>query len=262
MISLTQSGRSHRRAVIALMLSALPLSLTAQVRRPDPVPANGSRASGATPKTRTEFLIGGGTIGLNEANATKGSMPILSAGFRTQFMKEWLFIGGVVDAGRTSVNGEFFPYERRPDGDSVQFFAVGGNATMIAGRVTADVLWPLDEAEKYRAGFGLNLGMYAMMPSPAGGEGAGTIVAPTFGAGFVGAGDITAKFGFMASLGFTQFTGFDRDKLRPSDPALADPVFTTPFVAPPDGVKSFGGPRLVVGLTYRLGVKKSPTTRK
>jgi hypothetical protein len=247
----------HRSARMALLVGAIPLSLIAQVRRPDPVPA-GPRANASMPKKRAELLIGAGTVGLSEANGTKKSMPVASVGFRHQFKPEWLYLGAMVDVGRTSINGEFFPYERRQIGDTVQFVAVSGNSTMIAGRFTADVLWPLDENERFRAGVGANVGVYGMLPSGAG----STIVAPTFGAAFVGEGDITARIGFMASLGFSQMTGFDRDKLRPSDPALADPVFTTPFVAPPPAEKSFGGPRIVIGLTYRLGVKKTPRSTR
>jgi hypothetical protein len=247
----------HRSARLALFFGAIPLSLIAQVRRPDPVPA-GPRASATLPKKRAELLIGGGTVALSEANGTKKSMPVASVGFRHQFKPEWLSLGGMVDVGRTTVNGEFFPYERRPIGDTLQFVAVSGNAMMVAGRFTADVMWPLDENERYRAGAGANVGVYGMLPSGAG----STIIAPTFGAAFVGEGDITQRIGFMASLGFAQFLNFDRDKLRPSDPALADPVFTTPFVAPPAAEKSFGGARIVIGLTYRLGVKKTPRSTR
>jgi hypothetical protein len=251
------SGTLHRSARLALLLGALPLSLIAQVRRPDPVPA-GPRASGKLPKKRAELLLGAGTVGLNEANATKKSMPVASVGFRHQFRPEWLYLGAMVDVGRTTVNGEFFPYEKRAIGDTLQFVAVNGNATMVAGRFTADILWPLDEAERFRAGAGANVGVYGVLPSGAG----STIVAPTFGAAFVGEGDITSRIGFMASLGFAQLLNFDREKLRPSDPALADPVFTTPLSAPLPAVKSFGGARIVIGLTYRLGVKKTPRSTR
>jgi hypothetical protein len=186
-------------------------------------------------------------------------MFIGSTGFRRQVSPEWLSLGGTLDFGRTSVDGRYFPYEKRPVGDSLQFVRVDGHALMLAARFNADVLFPLDEDEHFRAGAGANVGAYAMMPTPAGGAGAGTFVAPTFGAAFLGEADLTARFGVTASLGFTEFLNFDREKLRPSDPAKADPVFQTPLVTPPTAVKSFGGARLVLGITYRLGVK---TTKK
>ena len=239
-----------------MLLGAAPLSLFAQVRRPDPVPS-GAQSGIKAPKRRTEFFIGGGFVKLNEANATKGSLPIISAGFRRQMSPEWLYLGGSADVGTTTVDGKFFPYEKRSLGDSSQFVQVDGHATMIAARFNAEALFPLDEDEKFRAGVALNAGAYAMLPSPSGGAGAGPFVAPTFGGGFVGEADLTARFGLSATLGFTQFMNFDREKLRPSDPALADPVFITPLVTPPKAVKSFGGARVVVGITYRLGVKST-----
>ncbi len=237
-----------------MLLGAAPFSLFAQVRRPDPVPT-GAQSGIKAPKRRTEIFKGGGFVKLNEANATKGSMIIASTGFRHQTATDWLYLGGLVDLGRTTVDGKFFPYEKRSLGDSSRFVQVDGHATMVAARFNAEAIFPLDEDEKFRAGVALNAGAYAMLPSPAGGSGAGPFVAPTFGAGFVGEADLSARFGLSASLGFTQFMNFDREKLRPSDPALADPVFITPLVTPPKAVKSFGGARLVVGLSYRLGVK-------
>lgn len=252
MHSLNRRGRQHRRAIVALCLGALPLSLVAQVRRPDPVPA-GPRASVKAPKRRGELLFGGGFANLKKANATKGQLLVGSIGFRRQLSPDWLMVGASLDVGRTTIDGEFFPYEKRPVGDTLQYVVVNGNATLVATRITADVLWPLDEEERFRAGFGANGGVYAAMPSPGG----STFVAPTFGASFVGQADLTPRFGVAASLGFTQFTSFDREKLRPSDPALADPVFVTPLIPPPDAVKSFGGARAIFSLTYRLGVKKT-----
>jgi hypothetical protein len=256
MIFQTRSGWSRSLATLACLFCAMPLSLLAQIRRPDPVPS-GPRSSTSAPKRRTEILKSAGFVNLNEANATKAQMFIGSTGFRRQVSPEWLSLGGVLDVGRTPVDGKFFPYEKRPSGDSIQFVQVDGHATMIAARFTADVLFPLDEEERFRAGAGGNAGVYAMMPSPAGGAGAGTFVAPTFGASFVGEADLSAKFGLMASLGFTQFLNFDREKLRPSDPALEDVVFVTPLLPPPAAVKSFGGARVLFGITYRLGVKKT-----
>lgn len=246
---------------MALILGALPLVLIAQVRRPDPVPA-GPRTSASKGKQRTDLLIGGGFVNLNEANATKKMMFVGSTGFRRQISPEWLYLGAGIDLGRTAIDGEFFPYEKRPVGDTLQYVSVDGSAIMLAGRATADVLFTLDEAEKYRAGFGGNAGVYAMFPKPAAGADAGSFVAPTFGASFVGQADFTARFGLAASVGFTQFMNFDREKLRPSDPALADPVFITPFITPPAAVKSFGGTRVIISLTYRLGVKKTTGGKK
>ncbi len=257
MHSLNCDGWLRRVTRAALLVAALPLSLVAQVRRPDPVPI-GPRAAGKLPEQRTEILLGGGIVNLNEANATKAMMPVGSLGFRRQITPEWLFLGVSVDLGRTSIDGTFFPYEKRAIGDTIQYLVVDGSAMMVAGRVTADVLWPLDDDEKYHAGVGGNGGMYAMLPSGAG----SSFVAPTFGASLIGQADLTSRFGLAASFGFTQFMGFDREKLRPSDPALADPVFRTPLIAPADGVKSFGGTRLIVSMTYRLGVKKTPGGKK
>lgn len=254
MLSLNCRGRLRRSALSALLLGALPLSLLAQIRRPDPVPAGPRAAGGKAPKRRAEFLVGGGIINLNKANATEATMVVGSIGFRHQIAAEWLHLGASVDFGRTSIDGSFFPYEKRAIGDTIQYLAVDGNARMLAGRFTADVLWPLDDDEKFRAGFGGNGGVYAMFPAPAG----SSFVAPTFGASIVGQADLTPRFGLAANLGFTQFMNFDREKLRPSDPALADPVFRTPSVLPVEGVKSFGGPRLIVSMTYRLGIKKNP----
>lgn len=257
MHSLNRDGWLRRSTRVALLLGALPLSLVAQVRRPDPAPV-GPRAAGKAPRQRTEILVGGGTVSLNTANATKSTMPVASLGFRRQISPEWLFLGASVDLGRSAIDGTFFPYEKRAIGDTIQYLVVDGSAMMFAGRVSADVLWPIDEAEKYRAGVGGNGGVYAMFPSGAG----SSFVAPTFGASFVGEADLTSRIGVAANLGFTQFTNFDREKLRPSDPALADPVFRTPLITPPDGVKSFGGARLIISLTYRLGVKKTTGGKK
>ena len=251
---LTRSGPLRRSAFLACLLGALPLSLLAQVRRPDPVPG-GRRTAAGVPARRTEIVLGAGTVALDPVNATKSSMLIGSLAVRRQFRPAWLMIGGVIAVGRTTIDGEYFPYEKRLVGDTTQFVSVDGNATMFAARVTADALTPVGESKRYRAGGGISAGLYAMMPSPAGGEGAGTFVAPTFGVSATAAADFTRRFGASATLGFNQFVGFDRDKLRPSDPAKADPVFTTPFTPPPDAVKSVGGLRLVVGVTYRLGVK-------
>ncbi len=257
MHSLNRRGRLRRSALAALFLGVLPLPLLAQIRRPDPVPAN-PRKAGVNAKHRSEFLFGGGIVPLSDSNGTKGQIFVGSVGYRRQVAREWLSLGASVDFGRTSVNGEFFPYEKRPVGDTIQYVVVNGNATMVAGRFTADVLWPIGEDDKYRAGFGANGGVYAMLPSPGG----STFVAPTFGASFVGQADITPRIGVQANLGFAQFTGFDREKLRPSDPALADPVFRTPLIAPPDAVKSFGGVRAILSVTYRLGIRKSTGGKK
>ena len=246
-------------ALVALLASALPLSLIAQIRRPDPVSSAGPRRGRASvPARRSEFFVGLGTASFDKANATAGSVPMLSLGFRQQFSPQWLHVAGAVDLGTTKVDGQFFPYEKRPTGDSLQFVAVDGNATMVAGRVSVDALFAVDDDSKYRLGGSLNVGVYAMMPRPAGGANAGTFVAPTYGLALVGHGDITKRLGVAGSLGLAQFLNFDRDKLRPSDSTLEDPAFVTPFFPPVDGVKSFGGVRLVLGLTYRLGVKSAP----
>jgi len=257
MNSSNRDGWRRRRIFSALLVGALPMSLIAQVRRPDPAPA-GPRAAGKLLKRRTEIFMGGGILSLNEANATKATMVVGSIGFRRQISPEWLSLGAAVDVGRTTIDGRLFPYEKRPVGDTLQYVVVDGSALMLSGRVTADLLWPIDEAGKYRAGVGGNGGVYMMLPAGAG----SSFVAPTFGASVIGQADLTERFGVGASLGFTQFMNFDREKLRPSDPALADPVFRTPLVAPPDGVKSFGGARLIVSMTYRLGVKKTSGGKK
>ena len=244
----------RRSATLVFMIGCIPLGLTAQVRRPDVAPS-GPAGRSTVPMHRKEALFGVGTLALEQANATKGSMIIGSIGLRRQFRPEWLLLGGIVDIGRTTIDGDFFPYEKRTTGDTTQFVSVDGNATMIAGRVTADALFDLGESQRFRAGIGVNGGVYAMLPSPANGAGAGAFVAPTFGAAFSAEADVTPRFGVIGTLGFTQFSGFDRDKLRPSDPAREDPVFTTPLVTPPPAVKSFGGARLTVGIRYRLGVQ-------
>ena len=261
MPSSIRRGRLHRRATMALLLIALPLPMLAQVRRPDPAPA-GPRAAATVSKRRSELVIGGGFVNLDKANATTALLPIGSLAFRRQILREWLFVGAAVDVGSTTIDGTFFPYEKRPIGDTLQYFVVDGSARLFSGRATADVLWPVDEAERFRAGFGLNAGVYAMAPTPAAGADAGMFIAPTFGAAFVGTADLTPRIGVAASMGFAQFTGFDREKLRPSDPALADPVFNTPLVPPPAAVKSFGGTRLIIGVSYRLGVKQTTGGRK
>ena len=141
----------------------------------------------------------------------------------------------------------------------LQYVVVDGNATMLAGRFTADALWPLGESEQVSRRLRCEC---RRVCHAAIAWWQRTFVAPTFGASFIGQADITPRIGIAANLGFTQFTGFDRDKLRPSDPALADPVFLTPLVPPPAAEKSFGGIRAVFSVTYRLGVKKSTGGRK
>jgi hypothetical protein len=248
----------HRRrgwlrgsATAALLLSALPLSLRAQIRRPDPVPT-GPRAAASAPTRRTEMIKGGGFVTLDESNGTKATMFVGSTAYRRQVSPEWLYLGGMIDFGRTTIDGKFFPYEKRSLGDSAQFVQVDGHAMMLAARFTADAMTDVGESGKFRAGGGVNAGVYMMLPSPGG----SSFVAPTFGASVIGEADLSARYGVMASIGFTQFLNFDREKLRPSDPALEDPVFVTPLVTPPAAVKSFGGARMTIGLTYRLGVKK------
>lgn len=238
---------------MAFLLGAVPLALAAQVRRPDPVTTR--PGASVKPKRRTDFIIGGGTVKLDPANATPRSVWIGSVGVRRQLSPQWLNLGGVIELGSAKVNGEFFPYEKRVTADTTLFVAVNGRATLVAGRLTADAMFPLGDNEKFAAGVGVNLGMYAMMPSPAGGAGAGTFVAPTYGASVIGQADVTRRLGIQGTIGFAQFTNFDRAKLRPSDPRRQDPVFVTPVIAPPPPVKSFGGARITVGLTYRLGVK-------
>jgi hypothetical protein len=247
---------------MALFVGALPLSLIAQIRRPDPAPANPRTAAVGTSKHRTELVIGGGIVSLNKLNATAASTPVGSFGFRRQMSPEWLSLGGTLDVGSTTVDGAFFPYEKRSLGDSSQFVQVDGRATLFAARFNAEAFFPLDEAEKFRAGIGANAGMYAVMPSPAGGAKAGTFVAPTIGGAFIGEAALSPRLGLFANLGFTQFLSFDRDKLRPSDSALEDPVFVTPLITPEPPKKSFGGTRLLLGITYRLGVKKMPARKK
>lgn len=251
----TRSGLLRRSALTACLLGALPLSLIAQIRRPDPIPVGRGGPKAGVPKTRTELFITVGTQALSADNATASSMPLGAIGFRKQFRQDWLFLGGMVDAGSTTIDGDFFPYERRAVGDTTQFVSVDGSARMFAARLTADAILPLGESKRFRYGGGVNVGMYAVQPSPAAGADAGSFIAPTFGFSGMGAADLTSRFGAMASIAITQFMGFDREKLRPSDPALADPVFETPFTLPPAAKESFGGVRLMVGLTYRLGVK-------
>jgi len=251
-----------RSAVLACLLAALPLSLSAQVRRPDPLPESRRAATAGVPKRRTEVFLAAGTQGLNAANATKSPMLIASAGFHRQFSPEWLVLGGGVNYDKKTIKGQFFPYKRRLIGDNNQFTAVGGSATMFAARLTADVMRPFGDSKRLRVGGGLNLGLYSMNTSPAAGAEAGRFVAPTFGLSVRGEADLTRRLGASVSFGLTQFTGFDRDKLRPSDPALADPVLQTPFVQPPPAVSSFRGARFVVGLTYRLGVKNVARGKK
>jgi hypothetical protein len=251
----TRSGLLRRSALTLCLLGALPLSVLAQIRRPEPVPVGRGGPKAAVPKTRTELFIMAGTQGLSADNATGSSMPIGVIGFRKQVRYDWLFLGGMADAGQTTIDGDLFPYERRAIGDTTQFVSVDGSATMVAARLTAEAMLPAGESERFRYGGGLNVGVYSVQPSPAAGADAGSFIAPTFGLSAMGAVDITSRFGAMASIAFTQFLGFDREKLRPSDPALAAPVFETPFTPPPAAKESFGGVRLMVGLTYRLGVK-------
>jgi hypothetical protein len=261
MLSPHRSAWLRRSAAIALLFGGLPFVLEAQIRRPDPSPTGATPAARRAAKRRTELLAGVGITGMNIANATESSLLTGSIGLRRQFSPEWLYLGGTLDFGSTKINGESFPYERRADGDSSRFFAVGGRATMVAARATADILWEAGDDNRARVGVGANLGMYAMMPSPAGGENAGTFVAPTFGAAIVGEFDLSRKLSLAGNFGFTQFTGFDRDKLRPSKSTGEDPVFGTPFQQPSDAVRSFGGIRVIVGLSYRVGVTQRRSRR-
>lgn len=259
-----QSGWLRQSACAALLLGALPLAAIAQVRRPAPTTpsAPGSKASRTVPKQRSEFYIGGSYTTLDTANATDGKIPMLLVGYRRQFRPEWLFLGGSLEVGRTAIDGQFFPYEKRRAGDSVQFVAVDGSASMIAGRFTADAMFPIGDEKRFFAGGGVNAGLYAVLPSPANGEGSGLFVAPTFGASLIGRADLTKRFGATASLGYTQFSGFDRAKIRTSDPLLEDPVFPTPFAPVPAAAKSFGGIQFAVALTYRLGVTTAPRSTR
>jgi len=262
MHQLNRSAPLRRSAVLACLLGALPLSLAAQVRRPDPLPESRRAATAGVPKRRTEVFLAAGTQALNAANATTSPMLIASAGFRRQISPTWLMLGGVVDYGSTTIDGQFFPYERRLIGDTTQFTAVGGSATMFAARLTADAMRPFGDSKRLRVGGGINVGVYSINPTPAAGADAGRFVAPTFGLSVRGEADLTRRLGTSVGLGLTRFTGFEREKLRPSDPTLADPVFQTPFIEPPPPESSFNGVRLVVGLTYRLGVKNVARGKK
>ena len=206
--------------------------------------------------------LGGGMMTLKPENATKSSMPVLSAGFRRQLSPKWLHVGAEADVGSTTVDGDFFPYEKRPIGDSLQFVSVDGNAMMLSARLTGDALFDVTESGRFRAGGSVSAGFYTVSSSPAG-AGAGSIAAPTFGAALVGEADLAPRWLGVASIGFVQHTGFDRDKLRPSDPALEEPVFQTPLLAPIAGIKSVGSVRIMLGVSYRLGVKtvRAGTTR-
>jgi hypothetical protein len=250
-----------RYAALTALAIGLPLGLSAQVRRPDPVSGAGQSSARRASKHRTEYLASLGTTGLSRANAMEPTMITGSVGLRRQFSPEWLYLGGTLDFGSTNINGESFPYERRAEGDSSRFFAVGGRANIVSARATADILWDAGEDEKFRIGVGGNAGVYAVMPTPARGEGAGSFVAPTFGVALVGEYDITRRVAIAANLGFIQFTNFDRDKLRPSASSGEDPVFGTPFQQPSEAEKSFGGARLLIGLSYRLGVPKRRSGR-
>jgi hypothetical protein len=238
-----QIGLLRRYACLAVLCAMAPVSLLAQVRTPDPV-TPGTRATSRNAK-RTELLIGGGVIGLKSENATKSSVPIGSIAFRKQFSPEWLYLGATADVGRTPVDGSFFPYERRPFGDTTRFVQVNGNASVISVRANADGLWPLNEDETFRAGLGLTAGAY----------GVGSLVAPQFGANAHAQRDLTRRLSVTALVSYLQFISFDREKIRPSDPALAEPVFRTPLNAVPDPEKSFSSTRFTIGIAYRLGVK-------
>jgi hypothetical protein len=259
-----RGGWLRLSACTMCLLGALPLVAIAQVRRPVPTApsAPGGKPTRTVPKLRSELIIGGSYNTLDTANATDGKLPMLLVGYRRQFRAEWLSLGGTLEVGRTSIDGQFFPYEKRRAGDSLQFVAVDGTAKIAAGRLTADALFPLGDEERVFGGVGVNAGLYAVMPSPAPVAGSGTFVAPTFGASLVGRAEITKRFGATASAGYAWFTGFDRAKIRTSDPALQDPVFPTPFSPVPAAVKSIKGVRVAVGLTYRLGITSKPRSTR
>ena len=241
------------RLVLAAFLCLAPLaSAVAQVRAPERVP----RARRSVPERRTEFLLGIGRQ-QNEARNAFSSATILSAALRKQLKgPEWLYLGGRLDLGRADVNGAFFPYERATQGDTTRYVAVGQSATWSALWATADILFPIDDDEKYRSGFTFALGAYGVLPARSPAPNTGAFVGPAAQFGFTGAVDITKKLGVEGGIGATYAIGWKRDRLRASDPARGDPVLNTPIVALPEAEGNVAALRFHVGMSYRFGVRR------
>lgn len=240
------------RLVLAAVLCLAPLaSAAAQVRAPERV----ARARRSVPERRTEFLLGIGRQ-QNEARNAFSSATILSAGLRKQMRTEWLYLGGRVDLGRGTVDGGFFPYERATRGDTTRYVAVGQSATWTALWATADLLFPFDDDDKYRTGFTFALGGYGVLPARSPAPGTGAFFGPAAQFGFTGAVDITKRLGVEGGIGATYALGWDRDRLRASDPARGDPVLSTPIFPLPEAQRNVAALRFHVGMSYRFGVRR------
>lgn len=242
------------RVALAAFLLALPVAVaTAQVREPDRVPRNRR----ITPERRTELMVG---IGRQQNEPQRNAMStatILTVAYRRQLgTPDWLYLGGRADLGRADVDGRFFPYERATTGDTTRYVAVGQAATWTALWATADFIFPFDDDERYRSGFNVSLGGYGVLPARSPAPGTGSFFGPAAHFGFIGNADITKRLGVDAGIGAAFLWGWDRDRLRASDPARGDPVLTTPLGALPEQKGNVAAMRFHVGMSYRFGVRR------
>ncbi len=246
------SFRRGRLALAAVFLALPAVTAVAQVRSPD----RAARVRRTVPERRTELTVGIGRQRLEPQNALS-TATIASIALRRQFRPEWLYLGARADLGSTDVDGAFFAPERRTVGDTTRFVLVGQSARWTALWATADILVDLDENYRYRTGLSTGIGLYGILPSRSPAPGTGNQFGPAAKIGFLGAADITRRLGVEAGIDGAFFFGVDRERLRGSDPALADPNLTGPAgrVPPPkDGVN--GTLRLHVGLTWRFGTRR------
>lgn len=247
------SVRRGRLALAAFLLALPVAAATAQVRAPDRVP----RVRRITPERRTELLVGVGRQQNQPDRNAMSTATILTVAYRRQLRTpDWLYVGGRADIGRADVEGAFFPYERATNGDTTRYVAVGQAATWSALWATADFIFPFDDDEKYRSGFNFSIGGYGVLPARSPAPGTGSFFGPALHFGFIGNADITKRLGVDAGIGATYMWGFDRDRLRASDPARGDPVLNTPLGALPDARRNVAAMRFHLGMSYRFGVRR------
>lgn len=250
---LPSSVRRGRIALAAFLLALPVASAAAQVREADRVP----RVRRITPERRTELLVGIGRQQNEPERNALSTATILTVAYRKQLKApDWLYLGGRLDLGRADVDGRFFPYERATTGDTTRYVAVGQSATWSALFATADFIFPFDDDEKYRSGFSVGLGGYGVLPARSPAPNTGSIFGPAAHFGFTGTADITRRWGVDGGIGATFLWGWDRDRLRASDPARGDPVLNTPLGVLPEEKSNVAAIRFHVGMSYRFGVRR------
>jgi hypothetical protein len=257
--------RWPRVALLATGL-ALPMLVDAQVRRPDPSPgARPGQPARRYKGLKSEWLFGLGSQGLARENAVGNATPVVSLGYRHHVGPNWLFLGATVDGGRPLVEGSLpgigpiFPLERIRVADSSFFTSIDAPATFVSGMVNGDILWAVDDDQRYHAGATVGVGMYGVLPSRGDGPETGSVFGPRVRSGFTGRADLTRRVGVFGTVAATWLLNFKSKRLRTSSVAGEDPVFSFPGAVtlynPPTTI---GSVFLQVGMTLRAASDVTP----